>query len=351
MMTAAPARVVEAYGSIKAFEELHQPGELMFPIEAIRSDPPNVWLTSFYGFGPEEWGLLGFTDRKMRTSFVNRSQPGVLVVVYGGREAPEAEQDKILGILQCSHRIGMAEQFMSPVAWERKEQNSRDAKSWNFAVKATRAWRVAPETWMDVATFAPETYSAARARAVGAWGMQLKRTEAERILKLDLQEVDVYGETPIEVRAPNSALEVLAPSKAGPVSQCPFIVTEAEGPKHLYILKLQGDTDTFLGDASDGRPILKAGFSKNPQTRCDDHNRTLPGRCAFHWEVLFSGMLSGYDPYPSSEHAKTGERAMQRVLGRWPAGCSLGGEFFLATDSLIEEAWSAGNLAAKEYRK
>jgi hypothetical protein len=128
------------------------------------------------------------------------------------------------------------------------------------------------------------------------------------------------------------------------------VTRESEGPKHLYILRLQGDTDTFLGEAAGDKIVVKAGFSRSPQTRCDDHNRALP-RCAFQWGVHFSGGAAGYEPYPSSEYAKAGERAMQEVLCRQPAGMSLGGEFFLAAPELIEEAWTKGNLAAKAYKK
>jgi hypothetical protein len=350
MMPAVQSRVVETYGSVRDFEVAHQRGELMFPMEAIKSKPPNVWLTSVYGFRPEEYGFLGFSDPTMRDSFVKRSKPGVLVVVYGAPKASKVEQGKIIGIQQCSHCIGPSQQFMSPAAWTRKERDPDRAGRWDFAVKATRAWRVTPETWMPVSQFAPETYSSGRGQVIGSRGMPLESREALRILKLDLQEVEVYGETPMVASTAGNAKEILAPSKAGPVSQSSHVAHEAEGPKHLYILKLHGDIDAFLGERANGHFIVKAGFSRSPQIRCIDFNRTLP-RCAFRWDVFYSGALSGYEPHPTSEHAKAGERAMQTALCTQPDGRSLGGEFFLATSDLIEQAWKAGNLAAKDYSK
>lgn len=180
-------------------------------------------------------------------------------------------------------------------------------------------------------------------------GVSLNRQEALNILKLGLQEVGVYGEVPIIASVSGTAKQILAPSRAGPVSQAPYIVTEAEGPKHVYILQLLGDTDAFLGAPADGCIIVKAGFSWSPETRRDDHNRALP-QCAFRWEVLHSGPLSGLSPYPSSDHAKAGERAMQNVLVREPGCRSLGGEFFLASREAIEIAWTVGNKAAKEFQ-
>lgn len=350
MMISAPGLIVRDYGSIQRFEELHQPSKFMSPMEAIYSDPPNVWLTSFYGFRPEEWGLLGFTDEGRRKSFLDGSKPGVLVVVYGAGKASKEDLGQVIGIQQCSHRLGHSRQFMAPHEWEAKERDPERTGKWNYAVKATRAWRVTPESRMDVRDFAPEATSSGAWQHIGARGVRLSRQEALNILKLDLQEVDVYGENPIIGSTPGTAKEILAPSKAGPVSQNAFVTRESEGPKHLYVLTLRGDADAFLGAPARGRLIVKAGFSKSPQTRCDDHNRALP-RCAYRWEVLYSGVLSGFNPHPSSDHAKAGERAMQEVLCQQPAGTSLGGEFFLAEPDLIEEAWQKGNLTAKDYKK
>lgn len=350
IMPAVQSRVVEVYGSVRAFEDAHQKSDLMFPMEGIKSDSPNVWLTSFYGFRPEEWGFLGFADDTRRQGFIQGSQPGVLVVIYGAGEASKDELHNVIGIQQCSHQQGHAEQFMYPPAWEEKKNDPARADRWNYAVKATRAWRVTPETRMDVRDFAPEATRSGAWQHIGSRGVPLSKAEAANILKFDLQEVDVYGENPIIGSMAGSAQELLAPSKAGPVSQNSHVTRESEGPKHLYILQLHGDTDAFLGRPANGQIIIKAGFSKSPQTRCADHNKAIP-KCAFHWEVVHSGQKYGFDPYPSSDHAKHGERAMQQILCGKPRGCSLGGEFFLAEPNLVQEAWDKGNHAAKVFKK
>ena len=121
MMTSAPTFIVRDYGSIARFEELHEPGEHMSPMQAIYDEPPNVWLTSFYGFRPELWGFLGFTDEGRRRSFIEGSRPGVLVVVYGAGKAAKDDLGKVIGIQQCSHRIGDAQRFMAPHEWASKK--------------------------------------------------------------------------------------------------------------------------------------------------------------------------------------------------------------------------------------
>lgn len=348
MMILAPTLIVEAYGSIKQFEELHRAGDLMPPMEAIQSDPPNVWLTNFHRFLPEEEGFIGFTAESARRIFIDKSKPGVLVAVYGTTKAPKDERKKLVGILQCSHQEGLAQSFMSPAEWTARSGDPYRAGKWSNAIKVTRAWRVAPETQMDVHTFAPDATKTRAYRRIGSHGVPLSRAEALNILEFDLQETKVYGESPI-IPVLGNAREVLAPSKAGPVSQNAFLMRESEGPKHLYVLKLDGDADAFLGERSGGRIIVKAGFSRSPQMRCKDHNKALPAG-VFKWRVLLSGSASNISPYPTSQHAKAGEKAMQNVLCLVPHRRSLGGEFFLARRALVDKAWEIGNATAKAYK-
>lgn len=337
-------RVVETYGSVVDFEKAFHTESL--PIDAILRDQPDVWLTSFYGFGPQDWGLLGFTTERQRQSFISRSEPGALVVVFGASKAPVEMRDMVVGLQQCSHKQDQARDFMSPEAWERHSGDPESASKWNFAVKAIRAWEIADEDRMPVAEFAPETYSKGRARWIGAQGMKLSRREARKLLSLDLREISVFGELPVEPSDPQPATTLFSTSRPGPVSQNPFVVPEAEGPKHLYILTLEGDVGAFLKKPGRGMRIVKAGFSKSPQGRCNAFNSALPGN-AFQWRVRHSTGDEGAAPFPTSRHALAGEAAMHVRLNT--RGSSLGGEFFAARDEDIIDAWAEGKRAAGAY--
>lgn len=59
----------------------------------------------------------------------------------------------------------------------------------------------------------------------------LNDQEVFNILKIDLQEVEVFCQNSIIRSAPGIAKEILAPSKAGPVSQNYFVMQESEGQK------------------------------------------------------------------------------------------------------------------------
>lgn len=339
--------VVATYGSVEAFQKAH-PIELPSPIEVIGAQEPDVWLTSFYGFSPRNWGFLGFTQASMRDSFIRRSKPGALVVVYAASGGAPHERGHILGVQQVSHRIGDAREFMDPKAWNAKQSDPERSGKWNYGVQAVRAWRITPETRLKVADFAPVTFTPGRGQVIGAQGMRLDPSEARRILELDLEEVEVFGGLPIYFSTAGPASQILKPSRPGPVSSTPHMVREAEGPKHLYILRLEGNAHHFMGRDVEDLTIVKVGFSRSPDTRCNDHNRALPD-CAFRWVVDRSTFLDGREAFSSSDPAIAGENAMKDWLDRY--GESLGGEFFLTDPDQVERAWNKGIAAAEAKDK
>ncbi|MCA1748846.1 MAG: hypothetical protein LC634_04715 [Sphingomonadales bacterium] len=349
----APTKVKQTYGSIDAFEKVHKRGltanELYNPIAAIRSDPPNVWLTSYYGYDPENWGLLAFGSEGDRAKFIRESDPGALIVVYGTKGLGTNEAGKVLGVQQVSHRIGPSQQFVSPPAWAIKQSEAKNRSRWLFGVQSTRAWYVVPEERPSIEAFADATWSRRDARAIGRYCKRLTKGEARKILELEMFEGSVFGGRQIESISFGKGRELLRPSRPGPVSQEGFQVSESEGPKHLYMLELTGEkVGSFVDGKLGKKRIVKIGFSKSPEVRGQCFNRALPGN-QFEWVVSRSTHDEGIEPYPSSHHAKAGEQAMVRFLN--DHGGSLGGEFFTAKPSLLQEAWKIGKRAAQEYQK
>lgn len=341
-----PSLVVATYGSVAAFEAAH-PAVMPDAIDIIEQPEPDVWLTSYYGFTPESWGLLGFTREWMRRDFLENSRPGALVVIYGAGGAHDAdERGRILGIQQQTHIRGHKRDFVPAERWAVEESDQGRRGKWDYALKASRAWRVTAETRPTVQEFAPLTYSPGAATLIGARGRKLTAEEARNILALDLVEVPICGGEPVEILPAAPAVEILKPSRPGPVSQSSFMTREAEGPKHLYILEMTGNADHLLGRSAEGSLVVKVGFSRSPDTRRLNHNRALPS-CAFSWRLKRSTSIERRKPYPSSRHALAGEKAMKEHLEK--NGNSLGGEFFLARAEEIDTAWARGIAAAEEW--
>lgn len=346
MMPAVGRRVVETYGAVEAFIAVHTPPEEGSLLSQIAADPPNVWLTSFYGFSPETWGFLGFSNDGQRGRFIRETRPGALVVIYGHKtRAPTNQQGMVIGVQQVTHRVNHAEAFMSPSEWSRKAADPERADKWNLAVKATRAWRVAEEAYLSIEDFAPETYSTARAQAIGSQGMRLTGAEARRLLDLTLIETSVFGEIPVTAAVPAPGTEIFTPSRPGPVSQSGYFCKEAEGPKSLYVLRLHGDEAAYLGRPVEGRWIIKVGMSGSPSSRCSAFNASLPAG-AFKWELLRANQSMGLPLFPRSAEAIRAETQMKAFLHQNET--SLGGEFFLVRPEAVAAAWDVAtrNLTA-----
>ena len=136
------------------------------------------------------------------------------------------------------------------------------------------------------------------------------------------------------------------PSKPGPVSQQGYYIREAEGPKQNYILKLNGSENHFLGYFANGQSIVKGGMSVSPLTRKDAFNAALPAG-AYSWILMYSNAIDSLEPYANSKLGLIGENVLKKVLTE--KGKSLGGEFFLASDAVIAEAWAASKRKVQEY--
>lgn len=345
----APTKVAKTYGTVEAFVIAHEFGKggnlLLNPLAAIERDPPQVWLTSFYGFDPDKWGVLTFTREGDRRKFLQNSKPGALVVSYATKGSKHKHAGRLLGVEQITHVKGDSKEFIDPYAW--KEKQSEDPDIWNYGVKAVRAWKIPLEHSPTIEEFANETYSVDVARTIGSRCKLLTSNEAKKLLKLPFQVVPVFGGFPADLVPIQTGGKAFKPTKAGPVSKQPFLTSESEGPKHLYILILKGEIEAFVDCEVGNQKIIKVGFSVSPEVRMQTFNSSLPGD-RISWEIYHTTFGENYAPFASSFPALAGEQAMKDYLHE--NATSLGGEFFLADDIYIEKAWKKAVLVAKKCK-
>ena len=323
--------------------------ELGDPTQHILADPPNVWLTSYYGWTPENWGCLGFSVGGQRQKFLNATQEGALIVIYGAKnkETPDDMRGKVLGFYQTTRELGHSHKWISPMQVEHNKRMGRQDK-WSEAVKCSRAWEIVEEDRPTIEDFAAETYKVNNHQHIGSQGVRLLPNEAKKLLGYEFIERDVYGENPIDV----SVISKLRPSKGLMPAEKPYsVIVEPDGPKELYILTLVGSTANYLGRTEKGlldQKIIKVGFSKSPSARCRHFNKSMP-KGAFHLEVMRSTKLDGHEIYPDQLSALAGEDKMKVILDEHCE--SLGGEFFLTHQETIDEAWYFGRRAALKKAK
>ncbi|NTF34120.1 hypothetical protein [Rhizobium skierniewicense] len=310
----------------------------------------DLWLTSFWGFDPAGWGCIGFADAAKRKRYLRLSSPNALVAIYVTKgKGPEQMRGKVVGVLEMSHNAGHASQFIAGDRWAEKEMDPASRGKWLLAVQATRAWRVVQEDWQPVERLFPIAYASAHAEYIGSSGVQVGASEAELLLQLDVYEVPVYGQMSRVDGAIQTLESALSPSRAIPPATEPYWVGETDGPKHLYILELSGDTSAYLGRPPaevDGRTIIKVGFSRSPSARRDQIQSAYPNG-QFKWVIKYPQPVPDAAPYSSARVAIVGEDAMKRRLVTEGAEV-LGGEFFLVEDWLIHSTWSAGKFAASK---
>ena len=160
-------------------------------------DPfPRIWLRSFFGFGPEEDGYIGWTKEANRKHVIDKVAPGDLMMIYGAGSGSTATSDilRVLGFLQIDPTPIRDIDKSSARGLERKRQNGW-ADKWTYALPVRRAWRVTHAVRLD--QVASETYQPEKGRAIAAWSPQVSENDKERALGLRVTEVSVFGEPPL----------------------------------------------------------------------------------------------------------------------------------------------------------
>lgn len=317
--------------------------------ETAGLDGRRVWLTSFWGFAPEAWGCVGFSDAWRRDRFLKNADDRTLFAVYVTKgRGPEKQRGKVVGVLEISTEMGHIQNFLSGDAWAEKEADPDSRGKWEYAVRATRAWVIDEAEWTAVEEIFPNAYGSSVAQAIGANGVEVSRDEVANIGALTVYEVPVYGQTGKIDSAVRPLSEALSPSRAVMPAKEPFFVGEVDGPKHLYVLRLEGGVSEWLGQDVpdfDTPSIIKVGFSKSPTMRRDQIQSAYPSG-KFSWTVHSPDPIPQLAPFPNASIAIVGEDAMKARLVKSGAK-SLGGEFFLADDWMIQKCWVAGKLAAE----
>jgi hypothetical protein len=291
-----------------------------------------VLLTAFWGFSPETWGCIGFTSETDQRRFMQRYSERCYVAVYVTKSVKSPFAGRVAGIYELGRRTGKRDDFVELTS----RHTGINSGKWLHSIKATRAWAFVDP--LNVEEAAPRTYTTGRARHLGARGDWLKPDEIESLLSREVIERHVFGGDIIPATPPEPLAIAIRPSKAGPVSQSPFLVQEAEGPKHLYVLQMTGEVCHMLGCQREdvaGKSIVKVGFSWQPESRRLAFMKALPYG-AFSWQVAKQTSI----PVPNSTIARRGEDAIKAHLDQ--NGRSLGGEFFLAEPGAVEDAWQAG---------
>lgn len=300
---------------------------------------------SFWGWSPETWGALGWSNEGRRDTICQTlTDPFILVcgVTLSAPDADEHELGKIVGFYLISHEKGDRDEFTDPI------HHALEPTKWRYALRAVRAFTYLPEYRLQTRQFDAE-FAGPLAQAVGTHGVTIEDARRLTLLReIPWEEVPVYQPRGGSAAASETGATG-TPSKgwvpAGPDNPGGYFVPPITQvlPRHLYILRLDGPADALLGSPTGGRRIIKIGLAASPESRRAQFQAALP-RGAFAWRVHRTTFMPVGAPRWAFSAAVAGEYAMKKHL----AGCArhLDGEFYLASDDQIEEAWRLGLAAA-----
>jgi len=284
-----------------------------------------IRIRSFYGFGPEDDGYVGWTQESARDAYLRKLNDGDLIMIYG---ASTAETEKSLR----SYVLGFLEVDATPIRdFEKaseeglaRKRSAGWAEKWTYAIPVRRAWRA--EEKMMISRIAFNSYRPEAGQALAVHGADLDEDEIAQALKIRVREVNVFGEPPIDESeaAVVPFAKVFAPSRAFPASFGERTSVYEDGEAYLYLAVYDGDGHSFVGRRKtfgDKSVAMKIGVTNSPKRRHIELNAGIPPAVSGRWSIRATSQ-----PFPSKKAAEDVEAQFKRESHARLE--SLGGEFF-----------------------
>jgi hypothetical protein len=287
--------------------------------------PHRIWVRSFYGFGPEEDGYIGWSKQNHRDRMLGLVEDGDLFLIYGATSAETevSHRNKVLGFLQVEARAIRDIDKSSVAGQQRKKEHGWQDK-WTHAIPVVRAWR-ADESIL-LSRIASETYRPEAGQAIAVWNPPLLPDEVDRALKIRVTEVSVFGEPPLSSASltKGNLEQAFRPSRAFPGSFGKRTSIYEDGPTQLYLARFEGDGFALRGQAKpqfDKSVLIKIGVSNDVQRRLGELNAGFPPAAVGKWSIQLTS-----EQYENRAAAEAAELAFKNSAE--PRLKSLGGEFF-----------------------
>jgi hypothetical protein len=173
MMRKVQTRVVETYGSVRAFQDhFARIDQARLDAKDIWTDDTSVLFTSFWGWTPETWGTVGWSgDRGFtrRANLLRELSDPFICVCYVTSNRIDTDPDlkgMIGGFYLVSHQTGDRDEFTHPI------HHDREPSKWRHSLRATRAFSFLPEYRPRAMDVFPEL--SRTARHVSAMGEIIK---------------------------------------------------------------------------------------------------------------------------------------------------------------------------------
>ena len=295
----------------------------------------SVWLTGFWGFNPEEEGILGFTDPGDRERLFRLIDERQLVCIYGAA-SPETDRrivHHLLGVLDVERTPINSWDKMSDTAKKRNIALGRQEK-WRNAMPVRRAWRT--DHNLDVNQVFPKSYDPKNGRYIARFGTWLVPEESRWLLeKVPFRQVNVFGEPLIALNE--------TPTRTGPISN--FLKPSRgvfgsfgdrsfqvqDKPHNLYLARFPSFPELLAGrPIPNGTGLVKIGISGDIKNRLKALNLSFPRTATIEWKITRTAR------FPDRSSAAIAEAAFKHEAIEQCGATSLGKEFFIMEISKAE---------------
>ncbi|NOI28193.1 GIY-YIG nuclease family protein [Vibrio coralliilyticus] len=265
-----------------------------------------VFLTKTWGFDPEFYPALGFSNESARTKFLRESSAGDWVVIVGtkGVETAPQHQGKLLGIIQVGTDEIDVEEILKETGKEipAEHYTENGEYRWRYGLPMLTAKKFShlPDLKDVVGNYLPGQVWAAFVMDLEAnLGLEIK----DKILSLATEQVNIAKAKEIVKQRQRAIALRLGRGNTGPGPS-----TERGGSKieskesRSYIFELSGVK----------RPIYKVGYTSDIGKRLIDINKHLVYSVTdLQWKEYKSQV------FPSQQEAYNFEQLLHKRLARY----------------------------------
>lgn len=276
-----------------------------------------VYLTKVWGFS-EPCGPLQFSTEGWRDRARAELQPGDLVILVGTKGEPtdEAEQGRVLGMMEPTNQIVLSMDFDLPTRTH--DFNDEGKYRWPYGLLNWRAWEIPVRPPL-------EEISTRRFRSDAASGIvALSDDEAAKVMQLDREEIELLQ--PIRARARVEGEEAARRRAAPPPTTTRTGVMHLRrAPAYTYAMAIEGAS----------RVAFKIGWAFDFQTRQRQFNLyALPQLEGLHYQTRLQHL------WGTARAAFNMEQAILRQFDgdRHPANREV---IFGVRSEALEAAWIA----------
>lgn len=284
-----------------------------------------IRIRSFYGFGPEDDGYVGWSEEKTRDTYMRKLNDGDLLMIYGAStvETEKSIRSCVLGFVEIEAKPIRDADKSSNFSLQRKRNNGWPDR-WSYGIPIRRAWRAEDKVMISQIAF--NSYRSEAGQALAVHGAELDNDEIVEALKIRVREVNVFGEAPVtENDSPATPFsDVFRPSRAFPGSAGTRTSVYKDDETYLYLAIYDGDNHAFVGRKrafGDASVALKIGVSNDPKRRCGELNAGIPPAAPGKWVLKLTSQA-----FPNIQSAEAVEQEFKDQSAAKLE--SLGGEFF-----------------------